>query len=326
MNIKNLLERLRYIGYLIIVFVDCGITFLSMMSLGHNQLAGAGLGALGVVIVLLATWVFLKGIRLRGSEKAIYLGAWIICCVLIVSLNWGFTRQNLSSQSDNVQTLQEDAAFERESRQREINSTQNQIDALVDKLDKVNVWREADRKSINDDLKEAKDKLSELKQPINKSIDIGVSGLSVFDKMAEPFGLKGKDVSNWWWLIAFVALQLLAVLAAPKSDDKRPRRKHAPRITRDVSMRRLVEWWVSTNWMGIRTGKSRTILPRESFDKFTSERWQPFPGDRYDAILQAANRTQVIDGAEIREADEAAAIKRILGNVGKQKTDQPELF
>jgi hypothetical protein len=39
-----------------------------------------------------------------------------------------------------------------------------------------------------------------------------------------------------------------------------------------------------------------------------------------------ANRTQIIDGAEIREADEATAIKRILTNVGKQKADQPELF
>jgi len=236
MNIKQLLEKLRYIGYLIIIVVDCGITFLSMMSLGHNALAGFGLGALGVVIVLLMTWVFLRGIRAKGIERLIYLGSWLLCCLLVVSLNWGFTRQNIFSQSSNAQTIQEDVLFDRQTRQKEIESTQKQIDALVDKLDKVNVWRESDRKAIDDDIKTARARLVELRKPSERVTDAGVSALSVFDKMAEPIGLKGQDVSNWWWLVAFVTLQLLAVLSAPKTDApivkrKRRRRKKPVAVT-----------------------------------------------------------------------------------------------
>lgn len=313
MNIKILLERLRYIGYLVIIAVDCGITFLSMMSLGHNALAGAGLGALGVVIVLLMTWVFLRGIRVKGIERIIYLSSWILCCLLIVLLNWGFTRQNIISQSSNASTLQEDATFDRQIRQKEIESTQKQIDALVDKLGIVNVWREADRKAINDDIKTARERLIELRKPVERTTDMGVSALSVFDKMAEPFGIKGQDASTWWWLIAFVVLQLLAVLAAPKNDDetKAPRK---PREVKAIDWNRLVAEWTNANWMSVRNPSldpPYSILPRDVFDQYIVSHYKAFSAKQYKAILLAAESTGCIWGTQILEEREEEVKKKI---------------
>ena len=314
MNIKSLLNRLRYIGYIIIIIVDCGITFLSMMSLGHNTIAGIGLGALGVVIVYLMTWVFLLGIRVKGIKSLIYLSAWILCCLLIISLNWAFTRQNITSQSFSISTGREDAAFDRQTRQREIESTMKQIDALVNKLDKVNVWREADRKAIDDDIKGARGRLAELRKPVERSTDEGVGALSVFDKMAAPFGLKGQDASDWWWLIAFVALQLLAVLAAPKADeDASARRKRTPRASKPEDLTEVVWWWVWGHWTCIRAGRNppHRLLPFHDFDVFIRARFREIPERVYQRIGAAAQRAGVIEGEEIRELNEEAARKKI---------------
>lgn len=310
---KVLLNRLRYIGYLVIIIVDCGITFLSMMSLGHNILAGFGLGALGVVIVLLMTWVFLRGIRVKGLEKGIYLFTWIVCCILIISLNWGFTRQNISSQSTNAQTSRDNADFDRKTKRDEIESTQKQIAALIDKLDKVNVWRESDRKAIDDDIKTARARLADLRKPIEHSTDSGVSALSVFDKIAEPFGWKGQDVSNWWWLIAFVAMQLLAVIVAPKGEDDaaQPKRKAA---RKPVDLAEWIERWVNTNWMSVRNPTQAapySILPVDVFMRYLRTRWRAFPLQRYRAIGKAAQGAGVIDGTTIIEENEKEAITKI---------------
>jgi hypothetical protein len=321
----SILNSFKLIGYVLLLGIDEAITVLSMLSVGHSVPEKIGLASFGFIIVLLGAWVFLSGIRSHGPERYIKLGAWVLSVFLVVSINWAFTRTMIRTQSSTVSNTQADTEFDKQTREKQINGYLDKIETLTKKLDTVNVWREADRKAISDDIDKANAEIEKLKvKPTVTTIE--VNSVNVFEKMSAPVGGNQELISDLWWALLFTVAQIFTVLAAPKSDDKRPRRKHAPRITRDVSMRRLVEWWVSTNWMGIRTGKSRTILSRESFDKFTSERWQPFPSDKYDAILQAANRTQIIDGAEIREADEATAIKRILANVGKQKADQPELF
>lgn len=327
LNISATLNAFKLVGYILLLLIDEGITVLSMWSVGHSDAEKIGLAAFGFIIVLLGAWVFLSGIRSKGPERVAKLSAWAVSVALIVSINWAFTRTMIRTQSSTVQSSQAETESDRKLRESRIESYQKQVDVLMKKLDIVNVWREADRAAIQKDIDDANAKIDKLSEkPEVKQDEQQIQSMNVFEKMASPIGGNQELMADIWFVLVFLVAQLFTVLAAPKSDDKptRKRREHKPRES--MSIPKLVGWWVTTNWMGVRTGKSTRILPRDAFDKFTAERFPQFPLARYEEILQAAIRTQAIDGDEIREADETTAIKRILASMGKKKEDQPELF
>jgi hypothetical protein len=328
LNISAALDWLKFPSYIALLIGDIVIVFLSFQTSIPNPDHKIIVGVVGCIIALVSAMAFLRGVRAKGFEKFICFFIWACSVVLIVLINWSYITVSARAQTAESQEIKNTETLISDTKAVQIKLALDNILALNKKLSELNRWQEKERNSISEEIKTQNDLINSLNVKSEDKIKSSgaIEAMQVFEKMSTITGGNKNATSDWWWIGLFFVAQVLTVIAAPKSDDKRPRRKHVPRIQRDVSMRRLVEWWVSTNWMGIRTGKSRTMLPRESFDKFTTERWQPFPGDKYDAILQAANRTQIIDGAEIREADEATAIKRILANVGKQKADQPELF
>jgi hypothetical protein len=314
---KRILETLRWIAYVFLISVDGIVTVISMASLGHKVEHSVALGIIGAVLILLMTWVFLKGIRAKGIERGIFLGAWLLACVLVVSINWSFARQNLFTQTTTIIESREQEQFEESIRRREIESTQKEIDILIEKLEKVNIWREKDREQINTDIKSAKDRLDELKKPIVKKKET-TSSMSIFSKMANLTGLNEEQTADLWWIVAFLILQVFAVLAAPKGEeDEKTIKQRKKRVKIDY-----VEWvdhWVSANWMAVRTGREgpRKILPEKVFFEYIRNHWRTFPVSIYRTIRRAAQTTETIDDDVIKEENEAEAIKKIMSILTK---------
>ena len=231
---KKILALARWIAYVLLLVTDITITVLSMISIGHNPVEKTGLGIIGAVIVILGTYLFLTGIRAKSWERMIRLGAWILSVVLIVAINWAFTSTMLRTQTANSKDTQSEQSFDEQVRQKSIVTTQSEIDVLTKKLSIVNIWMEKDRKAITDDLRTAKESLKELTAV--KRIEVNqVVSMDVFGKMA-AFGISAETMSSFWWLLAFLVLQLFSVLTAPKPEEdapikkKRRRRKPKPAI------------------------------------------------------------------------------------------------
>jgi hypothetical protein len=313
---KRILELARWIAYGLLLVVDGVIMIMSMASLGHRLEHAIGLGIIGAVLVLLMTWVFLKGIRAKGIERGIYLGAWALAVVLVVSLNWAFTRQNLFAQSERVTEQQETTAFEHRIRREQIESTQAEITALVEKLAKVNIWREADRKAIDDDLKTARERMDRLLEQKSEKTET-VTSVSVFRKMSDPIKMTEEQTADLWWVLAFLLLQVLAVLAAPKGEEDgaapKKKKRSAPK-ERSVDWSEWVTQWVKFNWVAVRTSKPgpRMILADEVFHEFVTSHWRAFPDWRHQQIKRAAQESGSLDGTTILIEDEAESVKKII--------------
>lgn len=73
-----------------------------------------------------------------------------------------------------------------------------------------------------------------------------------------------------------------------------------------------VRKWVNVNWTGIRNGKSDQILNKDKFLEFLRSRDIEFTDDKYDKILNVANRLKVIDNNRITVNNEHEVIKMIL--------------
>jgi uncharacterized protein YlxW (UPF0749 family) len=228
---KQILSLARWIAYILLLVTDITITVLSMISIGHNPVEKTGLGIIGAVIVILGTYLFLTGIRSKSWERLIRLGSWILSVVLIVAINWAFTSTMLRTQTANLKDTQSEQSFDEQVRQKSIVTTQSEIDALTKKLSTVSIWMEKDRKAIASDLQTAKESLKELTSIKRVEVNQVVS-MDVFGKMA-AFGISAETMSSFWWLLAFLVLQLFAVLTAPKPEEdapvKKKRRRRKPK-------------------------------------------------------------------------------------------------
>lgn len=310
---KRILELSRWIAYVVLIVVDGIITVMSMWSLGNELAHSIGLGIIGAVLILLMTWVFLKGIRAKGVERGIYLGAWVLAVVLVVTLNWSFARTSLFAQASKAEASSEMAQIESDVRKREIESTQRQIDALVSKLETVSVWREKDREAIEADLVSAREHLAGLLKPVERNTE-RVSSVSVFKKMASPIGGNEEQTADFWWLLAFLLLQVFAVLAAPKGDeDAQTKVKRKKREKKPDDWTEWVTQWVRYNWVAVRTMKPgpRMILGDDVFHRFVKDQWREFPDWRHKRIKAAAQSLGILNDVTIVVEDEAEAVKKI---------------
>jgi hypothetical protein len=310
---KRLLDAFKLIGYGLLLLIDEAITVLSMWSVGHTLPEKIGLASFGFIIVLLGAWVFLSGIRAKGAERWVKLGAWVLSVCLIVAINWAFTRTMIRTQSSTVSTEQADTGFDERIRQTQIDGYLKQIEALTKKLDLVNVWREADRKAIAEDIDKANAAIKDLSiKPLTyKTQD--VSSLNVFQKMSAPVGGNQDLIADLWWILVFLVAQLFTVLAAPKNDDEtKPARK--PREPKTIDWNRLIAEWVSANWMSVRNPSldpPYSILPRAVFDQYILSHYKAFSAKQYKAILLAAESTGCIWGETIMIEDENDVKKKI---------------
>jgi len=315
---KRILNIVRYIAYIIVLVVDGAITVLSMTSLGHTPMISIFLGIIGGAIVMLMTWMFLTGIRNKGIERVVKLGTWFLAVVLIVSLNWAFTSQNILIQTDASTTQKEDITFQVEFRKTQILSTQDQIEKLIEKESKLNIWQTDERQSINEAIEKARSELTIL---LDNKIELNekeiISALNVFDKMAVPLNWAAKDMSDLWWILAFLILQLFAVLTAPKNEDDievKKKRKYTRHYT-DLELNKAIETWIKINWMGKRTGKDDKILPKDIFFNFMKNRNEVFDGNTYNLIYKTAINNKILDNLTILIEDEEEAIKIIKKNI-----------
>jgi hypothetical protein len=233
LNIKAALDAFKLIGYALLLFIDEGITVLAMWSVGHSLPEKIGLSAFGFIIVLLGAWVFLSGIRAKGPERYIKIGAWVLSVVLVVAVNWSFTRTMLRTQSSEIANEEQQTTMSAATKQRQIDLALKNIEVYTSKLDKLNQWQEKERTAITaaiDKENDKIDKLSEVAAIVHKSES--VQSMNIFRKMSEHIGGDQDLTADLWWLLAFVVAQVLTVLAAPKTDAPVPKRRRRRRPAR----------------------------------------------------------------------------------------------
>lgn len=76
-----------------------------------------------------------------------------------------------------------------------------------------------------------------------------------------------------------------------------------------------VKRWVNMNWIGIRTGKSDSLLSENSFFTACGNRGVNFSRDDYALIKEAANMQKVVDKDRITCKNEIEAVKAILSGL-----------
>jgi hypothetical protein len=320
LNVKQVLDAFKLIGYGLLLAVDEAITVLSMFSVGHSIPEKIGLAIFAFIIVLLGAWVFLSGIRAKGAERLIKLGAWVLSVVLIVAINWAFTRTMIQTQSSDTESVQTTTAKQTEVKQKQIDLSLKSIEVLQNRLAELNKWQDKERDSITKAITDENarlDKLMAKEETTTHKIE-GVQAMNVFKKMS--LGTNSEIVSDLWWLLAFLVAQLFTVLAAPKSDDDVPmRRKRTPRVPKPEDLTESVWWYVWAHWSCIRTGRTppHKLLPFHEFDVFITPRFRAIPERVCQLIAQAARSAGVIEGDEIRELDEETARKKIMSVIDK---------
>jgi hypothetical protein len=236
LNVKSILDTFKLIGYGLLLVADAAITFLSMYSVGHIQWVKIILAIIGVIILLVGAWVFLTGIRAKGTEKIIKIGVWLFSLVLLVSANWAFTGSILENKTERTSTEKDSTKKEETTTEKFIALSFHNIEVYSAKIEKLNQWQERERESITKAIQAEKDTIKEL----NKKPDIvtilkeSEDSMNIFEEMAAPLGGDTKLVSRLWWLLLFIVAQTLTVFAAPKTDAPERKRKRRRRKARAV--------------------------------------------------------------------------------------------
>jgi hypothetical protein len=313
---NKLLINVRWIAYAILILVDGIITVLSMSSLVQDRPTSIGLGIIGAAIVLLMTWLFLSGIREKGTKRIIMLSSWLLGVIVVVSLNWAYTGTILRTQSQSVEINTSDESFDKGVKQKQINAIQTQIDSLITQQSKLNQWQEKAREAIQKDIDGDNDKLAKL-QDVGESKKIGkeVSAINVFDKMAKPMGWDSGTMSDLWWLMAFLMLQLFAVLTAPKGDEDEP---EIQRVKKSVTIKSLtdieIRKWVSIIWRNSRNGERSMIMGKELLMSEMEKSDIVFYRRWHDVLVKRAIKAGLMTSEGMILKGEQEALNKLVGS------------
>ena len=220
---KKILALARWIAYVILLCTDVFVAVSSMLNTGDNPLEHIVGAVIGGCLCILGIFLFLQGIRTKGVERFIYLSTWILSVIMIVSINWGSKLQSLKVQSANNQSSENTQTLTTNTTGKEIDLALQQKTELIIKLSKTSEWRPLDIKKINEDIVTVDLKIAELKKEKPREKKIVSSG--VFANMGGVFGVDSYLTASWWWFIAFLTLQLISVIVAPKPKDDAPVKK-----------------------------------------------------------------------------------------------------
>lgn len=112
-------------------------------------------------------------------------------------------------------------------------------------------------------------------------------------------------------LSAFIAAMSpigIITLSGGRVHEKRAYVKHER--TDEISDSDVLRW-IRINWMGKRTGRSETILPKKVFTDFIAKNNERFSDKKYNKLLAIARELHILEG-DIIKADEELARKKII--------------
>lgn len=77
-----------------------------------------------------------------------------------------------------------------------------------------------------------------------------------------------------------------------------------------------IDQWVRISWVGVRSGRTQKILPKDTFLKFMESKKENFPVKKYDELKKIAKKLNIIDNDDIIiNKDEIEVVKKIKAEV-----------
>lgn len=257
---------------------------------------------------------------------AVYKKIWTI--IIIVSAysilatsagqSFSLTENQKIEETEKVQELYRHEEIEEiKNRINEINiqykNIQDKIDSTVTSLKDRGYWRttlataEEKQQALDNERKQLNIRLKELRTEV-KTTDKKVLSSNIYVFYNKLFGWP----VDWFQFVMQTILSAFIAIMAPLGivtiQGHSITQKEKP-VKYDYT--NYIKRWVRYNWLGIRTGKSSAILPLPIFNKFIKDRNEEFEQEKYNKILNAARKSNVIENNKIIELDENTAINRI---------------
>jgi hypothetical protein len=268
---------------------------------------------------------FIIGISLTLMlALAVYRRTWLIIMPLALYSVWATSAGQAFSLNASIEVdsqarvqqlyLQEDASEIEEQISRldaNIEQTREQINATVTSLEDRYEWKntlaraEEVEQELTTERKELQQQLREIRSKITTHETIEHRGSNIYEFYSELFGWSERWLQFLMQTLLSAFIAAMAPLGIIIYNESEPKPK---KIDKNA-----VERWVSLNWIGIRNGKSKTILPRQVFFEYLRKRNESYSEKLYDKIRAAAIKGEIINEKnEIFCTNEKKSIDKIM--------------
>ena len=261
----------------------------------------------------------------------------IIYSVLATSAGQSFSL-SLVDKEETQNTVEEkyrqDNINDIETRIKQINTEyetiQNNINATVETLHDRGTYRTALGKAetrlveLNNERTKLRNELAELRNESITYEGIEQKKTNIYQFYNDLTGIPEK----WLQFILQTILSIFIAIMAPlgiitiqgikKRREVKPETPKPEKIKKDWTL--LIDKWVDINWMGIRSGKSNKILPKNTFLQYTNKHEQKFTEKEYNIIFKTAIVTRCIDKNNKILIEQKKAIE-IINNYIRSKNE-----
>lgn len=196
------------------------------------------------------------------------------------------------------------------------------IDATVNSLEDRGYWRttladaESRQRELRDDRRELSKQLSELRGQATQHEDVEERSRNIYEFYGNMFGWDKKFLQFALQTILSVFIAVMApigIIVLQKPKRRRPS-KSAKKQKQPVLPKDTITRWIRINWIGIRSGKSKKILPRKTYKSFVEDRGESFNRQEYNRILNIAKKKNIVaDDGRIIEKNEDKAASAVQG-------------
>lgn len=295
---------------------------------------------LGITIGIALT-LFLALAILNRKKKGIKLLilSLIIYSVLATSAGQSFSLSIIEkeeTQNTIAEEYRQDDISDIETRIKEINTEyetiQNNINATVETLHDRGTYRTALGKAetrlseLNIERTKLRTELTELRQEAITYEDIEQKKTNVYQFYYELTGIPEK----WLQFILQTILSIFIAIMAPlgiitiqgikNSVVEKTEKQLQEKKKKDWN--RLIDKWVDINWTGIRSGKSKKILPKKTFLQYTDKHEQKYTEKEYNIIYKSAIITRCIDKNNKVLTEQKKAVEIINNYIGSKNENK----
>jgi len=200
----------------------------------------------------------------------------------------------------------------------EIKRISESIDTTVDSLEDRGMWRttladaEKRQRELREERKQLTAELSELHKEARQHESVEKRSRNIYEFYGNMFHWD----KEWLQFIlqtilsTFIAVMApLGIIVLQSTGIKKPtvKKPSTDKITSDKIGR-----WIQISWIGIRSGKSKKILPKQTYESFLKDRGKIFDRQEYETIYNAAVKSGAIaEDGRIIEKNETEAKKLI---------------
>lgn len=295
MSFKQFLTYLRYAGYILILLAE---SFLGFNNFSTSAQENSFItGCVGIVYIIILTWVFLEGLQAINIRSKIgWFSVWVVGVVFMVWGNWGWVQTSILTQSQQQEKSIKIETFNHEIEQEKTRLLLQEKSGILDRQKILSKWsaeytKNQDRiKEIDLALKPVEKEEKKQPEAVQKN-----QSLVMFEKMSF-FGLSPIETGKYYWLLGLILLQILAAIAAPRGKEK-------------SSYFDYIERWVFINWAGIRQGVQETIISKERFFDYCQKRGIDIPDQIYQEIFSKCQKLRILDGEKVLIKNESEVIK-----------------